>query len=84
MERNDDLSRGRTPMPLHPGINYSRVPIGGDIAGLLFVVGSVVVILLGLPELRPFFIWAGAAGLVLGVALILWNRRYRYGLRSTT
>jgi hypothetical protein len=77
MDSEDDFSRDRTPMPLHPGINYSRVPIGGNVAGLLFVIGSIVVILLGLPELRPFFIWAGTIGVVLGVALILWNRRYR-------
>jgi hypothetical protein len=49
----------------HPGINFSRLEIGGDLGGLVMAVGSVVGLLIGLPAARLFF---GAA--LLGAVLV--------------
>lgn len=54
-------------------INLSAVPVRGDGAGLLFAVGSVV-ILLALPQLRWFLLASVACAFVAGAALIAWRR----------
>jgi hypothetical protein len=50
-------------------INLSSIHVAGDIAGLLFVVGSVTIVLIGLPGMWWFF----AAGLV-GAVVAAWCR----------
>jgi hypothetical protein len=53
-------------------INLSSIPVGGDIGGLIFAAGSVV-ILLGLPQLRWFLIASIVCAAVTGSALIVWR-----------
>jgi len=55
---------------LHPGISMHKLPISGGAVGLLFVVGSMLVFLLGIPAMRWFL--AGSVALGLGVAGGLW------------
>lgn len=55
--------------PDDPEINLSSIHVGGDIAGLMFAAGSVVIVLLGLPGLWWYF----AAALVSS-ALLAWGR----------
>jgi hypothetical protein len=55
-------------MPLHPGIRIDKIPVKGPV-GLIFVLGSMAVFLLGLPEVRWFFVLSLPVGLL--VALIL-------------
>jgi hypothetical protein len=61
----------------HPGINFSRLEVGGDLGGFVFMVGVVVTLLVGLPQARVFFAAAVAGGVVLAVALGAWTRRGR-------
>jgi hypothetical protein len=53
----------------HPGITIHRIHVGGDVGGLLFVVASTAVVLLGVPSMWYFFAIAVAGG--VGVAAIL-------------
>jgi hypothetical protein len=62
---------------LHPGINFSNMPVGGDVGGLIFVVGSVGAVIIGLPYLGWFFGGALAGGLLIAAALVRWPRRGR-------
>ena len=39
-----------------PEINLSRIPVGGDIAGLFFAAGSVVVVIVGVPDMAWYFV----------------------------
>jgi len=55
---------------LHPGISMHKLPISGGAVGLLFVVGSMLVFLLGIPAMRWFL--GGSVVLGLGVAGGLW------------
>lgn len=57
-----------------PEINFSRVPLGGDLGGLLVAVGSVILIMLGVPGTAWFLLAAVAGGALLAFGL---HRRYR-------
>jgi hypothetical protein len=54
-------------------INLSSIPVAGDIGGLIFVVGSFVIILLGLPDIRWFVASAMVAATVLAGSLFAWR-----------
>jgi hypothetical protein len=56
-------------------INLSAIPVRGDGAGLLFAVGSVV-ILLALPQLRWFLLASVACAVLFGLAMIAWRRHH--------
>jgi hypothetical protein len=49
----------------HPGITIHRIHVGGDVGGLLFVVASTLVVLLGVPSMWYFFALAVGGGLVV-------------------
>ena len=39
-----------------PEINLSRIPVGGDVAGLMFAAGSVVIVIVGVPDMAWYFV----------------------------
>jgi len=39
-----------------PEINLSRIPVGGDAAGLMFAAGSVVIVIVGVPDMAWYFV----------------------------
>ncbi len=55
-------------------INFSSVPVAANVGGLIFVVGSVAVVLAGLPPARWFFFAASIGGLVVAAVLLAWHR----------
>lgn len=59
-----------------PEINQSRIPVDGNIAGLMYVIGSLVVVLIGLPFMRWFFFMTLTLGLLCAVALLVWHRSH--------
>lgn len=63
----------------HPGINFSRLEVGGDLGGLVAMAGIVASLLIGLPEARMFLGGAFAGGVLIAVALGAWRRRGRGG-----
>jgi hypothetical protein len=54
----------------HPGINISKIPVGGGVAGLMIAVSIVVIALVGLPVTR----WFLAGSLAFGAVLALIRR----------
>jgi hypothetical protein len=54
----------------HPGINISKIPVGGGIAGLMIAVSIVITGLIGLPPTR----WFLGASLALGAVMALIRR----------
>ena len=50
-----------------PQINISSIYVGGDVGGLIFVVGSVTIVLLGVPMARWF-----VPGVALGSLALAW------------
>ncbi len=59
----------------HPGINISRILVGGDLGGAVAAVGTIVIVLIGLPEARTFFAAALAGGVLVAIALGQLTRR---------
>ena len=63
-------------LELHRGINFSSLEIGGDFGGLVFVVGTIVCLLIGLPEARVMFFGGLAGGAIVAAILVRWGRRH--------
>ena len=57
------------------GINIAAVRVGGDAGGLIFVVGSVAIVMLGLPAVRWFLFASLVAAVTLAAVRIAWTRR---------
>jgi len=76
MRAQRDSQRPSRDLELHPGINFSRLEVGGDIGGLVFAAGSVVAVLIGLPWIAPLYIASMAAGAALAVLLFEWHQRH--------
>jgi hypothetical protein len=54
-------------------INLSSIPVAGDIGGLMFVVGTFVIVLLGLPDVRWFVLGSIAIGMAMAGGLFAWR-----------
>jgi hypothetical protein len=54
-------------------INLSSIPVAGDFGGLLFVIGAIVTVLLGLPDIRWFVLGSVVFGGATAVALFVWR-----------
>ena len=63
------------PAAHRPGaeINLSSIPVAGDIGGLLFVIGAIITVLLGLPDIRWFVLASVVVGAVFAGGLFLWR-----------
>jgi hypothetical protein len=56
-----------------PEINMSSIPVGANAGGLLFVCGSTIAVLAGLPMARWFLILALVLGVLFAWALLAWH-----------
>jgi hypothetical protein len=61
-------------------INLSSIPVAGDFGGLLFVIGAIVTVLLGLPDVRWFVLGSVVAGAVLAGGLFMWRSSHTSSL----
>jgi len=60
-----------------PEINVSAIHVGGDIGGLIFVIGSVLIVLTGVPGTSWFLLGVLVAGLSVARALVWLRSRPR-------
>ena len=58
-----------------PEINLSRIPVAGDAAGLMFAVGGVAVVIIGVPDLAWYFVSALVCAGLLAWALVTYRAR---------
>ena len=68
-------------MTPHRGITMHKIPVEGG-AGLLYVLGTLVVFLLALPQLAPLAVAGLAGGLLLAPVLYRWRARSLTSLRG--
>ncbi len=54
----------------HPGINISKIPVGGGIAGMLAAMSIIIIGLIGVPLTR----WFLGGSLVVGAIIALVRR----------
>jgi hypothetical protein len=74
MRAQENPQRPSRNLGLHPGINFSRTDVGGDLGGLVFAVGSVVAVLIGLPYIAPLYLASLVCGVGVAVLLFEWHR----------
>ena len=60
-----------------PQINFSSTDIAGNIGGLIFVVGSVLIVSLALPSIFWFLLAGGIAACFVALGLAAWHTRAR-------
>ena len=63
-----------------PEINLSRIPVGGDVAGLMFAAGSVAVVIIGVPDMAWYFVSALLCATLLAWALFTYRSHSRHAL----
>ena len=62
-----------TPRTNAPEINLSRIPVGGDVAGLMFAAGSVAVVIIGVPDMAWYFVSALLCAVLLAWAIFAYR-----------
>jgi len=67
-----------------PQINFSSTDVGGNAGGLIFVVGSVLIVSLGLPSVFWFLLTATLAAGFVAWGLAVWHRRAQDGDWTST
>ena len=68
-----DIPIPTEPQRRSPQINFSSTEVAGNIGGLIFVVGSVFIVAIGLPSVIWFLFAATVAGCFLAWALVTWH-----------
>jgi len=76
MHAHEDLRRPSRNLDLHPGINFSKLEIGGDIGGFVFAAGSVIAVLIGLPSIAPLYLASMLCGAGVAVLLVEWHQHH--------
>jgi hypothetical protein len=71
-----DVLAARDQVWRSPQINFSSMDVAGNIGGLIFVVGSILVVVLGLPSVLWFLLAGGATGSLLAWRLAAWHARH--------
>jgi hypothetical protein len=67
----------------HRGIDMHRLPVGGDLPGLVFAVGTALIFVIALPALWYLVVGALAVGLVIAAVLQIVHDRPDESQRST-
>lgn len=77
-------TRARSPGRRPQMLNISAVYVGGDAAGLAYVVGTVVVFVMGLQPLRWFALASAALAFGCAATIIAWRRTHSLWSRPET
>ena len=59
-----------------PQINFSSTEVAGNVGGLIFVVGSILIVSLGLPVVFWFLLTGTLAACFVAWALVAWHTRH--------
>ena len=75
-----DIPAPTEPTRRTPQINFSSTEVAGNIGGLIFVVGSVFIVAVGLPSVIWFLFAGTVSGCFLAWALVSWHTSHpEYG-----
>ena len=59
-----------------PQINFSNMDVAGNVGGLIFVIGSLLIVVLAVPQMLGILMVGAAAGCLLAWRLIAWHRSH--------
>jgi hypothetical protein len=66
----------------HPGITMHKIQFDGGIAGTMFTIGCLTIILMKLPEFWSFLGATAALGVLLSFAIRRIHQRVRHDIES--
>ena len=59
-----------------PQINFSSTDVAGNIGGLIFAIGTILIVVVGVPSVIWFLFVGAAAGCVVAWALVAWHTNH--------
>jgi hypothetical protein len=62
-------------MKWHPGIRIDKIPVKANVGGLIFVIGIVVLGIVGVPAIRELLIVGLLGGVLFAAVLYWWHNR---------
>jgi len=62
-------------MKWHPGIRIDKIPVSANVGGLIFVIGIVVLGIVGVPAIRELLIIGLIGGPLFAAVLYWWHNR---------
>jgi hypothetical protein len=71
-----DIPAATEPLRSSPQINFSSTDVAGNIGGLIFVVGSVFIVAVGVPSVILFLFAGTVGGCFLAWVLVGWHARH--------
>ena len=71
-----ELPAPADPQRRTPQINFSSTEVAGNVGGLIFAIGSVLIAAVALPSVMWFLFTATVAGAVLAWALVAWHTNH--------
>ena len=74
--RHPTIRAGRIAPARAAEINVSKIPIGGDLGGLVFVAGCIAIVVVSLPPLRWFALTSLAMACVYAVVMVGWRKAH--------
>lgn len=76
-QRHPSQTAAPSGQPLRtPQINFSNMDVAGNVGGLIFVIGSVLIVVLAVPQMLAILVAGAAAGCLLAWRLIAWHRSH--------
>ena len=62
-------------MKWHPGIRIDKIPVTATVGGLIFVIGIIVLGIVGVPAIRGFVLIGIPGGVLIAAFLYWWRNR---------
>ena len=62
-------------MKWHPGIRIDKIPVTATVGGLIFVIGIIVLGIVGVPAIRVFVLIGIPGGVLIAAFLYWWRNR---------
>jgi hypothetical protein len=60
----------------HPGISMHHISVGSNVAGLIFVIGTIFIFGVGIPALRVLLVISGILGILVAGIIRRWHKRH--------
>jgi hypothetical protein len=71
-----------TAVTYHPGISMHHIPIGGDLAGWLFVLATVFIFGVGIPAFLELLVVSGTLGIFASRIIFNWHKRHALNIHT--
>jgi hypothetical protein len=64
-------------MTYHRGITMHKLPVSGNVMGAVFAIAVILMVVMGVPQLRWVLAGAALLGAILSIFIFRWNRGHK-------